>query len=88
MKKTKKQFEFECSNCWDDKKNDSFKFKTNDWDLEEYKEYEHSITIILITSYCPKCNCSCCIEISLSEMLRMLFELQEEVKKLKRRKQK
>ena len=88
MKKTKKQFEFECSNCWDDKKDDSFKFKTNDWGLEESKEDAHSIPTILITSRCPKCDYFCCIEIGLSEMLRMLFELQEEIKKLKRRKQK
>lgn len=75
----KKEIEFECDNCWDLKKHNHLKFKTDDWYSGTRGIYDGGSEIVYIETLCPKCKKVVYKYYNINELLEMIFELQEKI---------
>jgi len=80
----KKELEFECWHCFDEEKNKLLRFKNKHWNSVVLTDECGNNPYIDINVRCPKCNCYCHRSYDLNELLEMIFELQEEIKLLKK----
>ena len=78
--KKKRVIEFECEHCWIGIGIKHFKFQTNDWITTEERDWTDGRFVITVQTVCPKCERYCCKRYSMSELLEMIFELQEKIK--------
>ena len=74
----KKELKFVCWYC------DNI-FKTREWWTEVIKDDPHDFSYITIETKCPKCGRYSNINISLSKIVELVFELEEKVKQLEKK---